>query len=64
METKFTELKIEDIYEEIYKIAISTDEKSIQLQAWNLLVNYKKDLEFKETKEKSMKELISSLSKF
>ncbi len=63
-ELNISELKIEDIYEEVYKIALSTEDKAIELQAWSLLINYKKDLEFKETKEKTMKEMISSLAKF
>lgn len=63
-ELNISELKIEDIYEEVYKIALSTEDKAVELQAWSLLINYKKDLEFKETKEKTMKEMISSLAKF
>ena len=63
-ELNISELKIEDIYEEVYKIALSTEDKAVELQAWGLLINYKKDLEFKETKEKTMKEMISSLAKF
>lgn len=63
-ELNISELKIEDIYEEVYKIALSTEDKAVELQAWELILNYKKDLEFKETKEKTMKEMISSLAKF
>lgn len=62
-ELNISELKIEDIYEEIYKIALSTEDKAIELQAWSLLINYKKDLEFKESRETAMKEMISSLAK-
>lgn len=63
-ELNISEIKIEDIYEEVYKIALSTEDKAVELQAWELILNYKKDLEFKETKEKTMKEMISSLAKF
>lgn len=62
-ELNISELKIEDIYEEIYKIALSTEDKAVELQAWQTILNYKKDLEFKESRETAMKEMISSLAK-
>lgn len=62
-ELNISEIKIEDIYEEIYKIALSTEDKAVELQAWELILNYKKDLEYKETREKTMKDMISSLAK-
>ena len=62
-ELNISELKIEDIYEEIYQIALSTEDQAVELQAWSLLINYKKDLEFKESRETAMKEMISSLAK-
>lgn len=62
-ELNISELKIEDIYEEIYQIALSTENQTVELQAWSLLINYKKDLEFKESRETAMKEMISSLAK-
>ena len=57
-------LNIEEIYTKIYEIALSTDDKSVELQAWSLLLNYKKDLEFKEHRDLAMQSMISSLSKF
>lgn len=62
-ELNISEIKIEDIYEEIYKIAFSTEDKAVELQAWELILNYKKDLEYKETREKTMKDMISLLAK-
>lgn len=62
-ELNISELKIEDIYEEIYKIALSTEDKAVELQAWQTILNYKKDLEFKETREQAMKDMISSFAK-
>lgn len=62
-ELNISEIKIEDIYEEIYEIALSTEDKAVELQAWELILNYKKDLEYKETREKTMKDMISLLAK-
>ena len=61
-ELNVSAIKIEDIYEKIYKIALSTEDKAVELQAWNLLIGYKKDLEFKTTKDKAMKELMLSMA--
>lgn len=62
-ELNISELKIEDVYEEIYKIALSTEDKSVELHAWEIILNYKKELESKEAREKAMLEMLSSFTK-
>jgi hypothetical protein len=61
---ELTKLNIEEIYNKIYQIALSTDDKNVELHAWSLLLTYKKDLEFKESRDLAMQSMISSLSKF
>ena len=48
---ELTKLNIEEIYNKIYQIALSTDDKNVELHAWSLLLTYKKDLEFKESRK-------------
>ena len=62
-ELDILELKIEDIYKEVYDIAISTKDNAVKLQAWQMLLFYKKDLESKEIREKAMLDMMSSFSK-
>ena len=52
-----------DIYEEIYNLALSSQNERVQLDAWLELAKYKKDIESREERKNSMSDLLSSMIK-
>lgn len=56
-------LQVEDIYEEIYKIALSTDDKKIELEAWKLLLDCKKNDKFNDYYNSLMDKMMNLLDK-
>ena len=55
-------IKEADIYEEIYQIALSSEDKKTQLNAWLALANYVKDIETREERSKSMQDMMKSMA--
>ena len=61
-EKTLDELKIKDIYEHIYKIAITTQKDDVALNAWTSILMYKRDTEGKEERMKAMQEMCKNMS--
>ena len=62
-ELQLEELKVEDIYNEIYLIALSSNDDLARVKAWSLLIDYKRFNESAEERKEMVSNLMATFSR-
>ena len=55
-------LKVEDIYEEIYRIAKNSYSDEARLTALSVLLNYKREEDYRAERQEALAKLVSSIT--